>query len=412
MLFKHIWDLTVGRFILPRRDNQDNLLAGEIVQVADRLFFRSVDNLNTWEIMTYRNAGLAGGPAVLGPDAVLPTSQLPTAAGGTGTAGQLVLWLGDPKNTPTDCLFCDGDEYLRSEFPELFSVLRCRAGRPSDDRYFRVPDYRGVVPIGANAGIGARSGEAMSVDVVTRGINYTPGTHAFTTTGGAFGTAMAGNIIVANEVVPGVGSTGVVQRVDITVRGDYSDCGDRGDGSPSNCGIEIVCPGLAGGSGFTYDMTMAPVADRYGIALTNKGAGYVTPPTITITGPIGATAYAVMDGGTVREVIITSYGTGTWVGATVAFAGGTPTTAATAVVELQEGAIGVGHRGGERGHTQTAQELAAHTHSAPIESGHSRRERDGGTGVEGLGTTGSTGGGGKTATAPAFSGCGIYIRAR
>lgn len=412
MLFKHIWDLTVGRLILPRRDSEAGIVSGELIQVADRLFFRTVDNLNTWEILTTRNAGQAGGPAVLGTDGKLPSSVLPEAAGGSGTAGQLVLWLGDPITTPTDCLFCDGDEYLRSEFPELFAVIRARCGRATDDRFFRVPDYRGVMPLGANIGSGARTGAVMAIDVVTRGRDYTPGTHAFTSTGGTGVTALAGSIVVANESVPGVGSVGVVQRIILTTPGSYTDFGTKEPGSPSNCGIEIVCPGLVGGTGFTYDIVMAPVADRYGIAMTNKGAGYVTPPTVAITGPLGAQAYPVMDGGTVREVIITNPGTGTWVGATVAFSGGTPSTAATAVVDLQEGAVGVGHRGGERGHTQTVEELVQHLHSAPKQSGNSRRERDSGTGVEGMGSTGNKGDGAPTATAPAFTGCGIYIRAR
>jgi hypothetical protein len=412
MLFKHIWDLTVGRLILPRRDTEVGIVAGELVQIAGRLFFRTVDNLNTWEILTTRNAGQPGGPAILGADGKLPFELIPESAGGNGAAGQLVLWLGDPTTAPTDCLFCDGDEYLRSEFPELFAVLRCRAGRPTDDRFFRVPDYRGVMPLGAHIGAGARTGAVMAIDVVTRGRDYTPGTHAFTSTGGTGPTSMAGSIVVVNELVPGVGVVGVVQSIILSTPGSYTDYGTKDPGSPSNCGIEIVCPGLAGGTGFTYDIVMAPVADRYGIAVTNKGAGYVTPPTVAIVGPLGAQAYPIMDGGTVREVVITNPGTGTWVGATVTFTGGAPSTAATAAVELQEGAVGVGYRGGERGHTQTDGELARHRHSAPKESGHSRRERDGGTGVEGMGNTGYQGDGFKTATAPAWQGCGIYIRSR
>jgi hypothetical protein len=116
--------------------------------------------------------------------------------------------------------------------------------------------------------------------------------------------------------------------------------------------------------------------------MTNRGAGYTSPPDVIISGPsiVGATAVAVLDpAGDIREVVVTNPGTGDPTGATVTFSGGGPSTPATAVIARWSSPSIPGDLGGEQQHVQLVPELAAHGHNAW--HGNSFRERSGGTGV-------------------------------
>jgi hypothetical protein len=146
--------------------------------------------------------------------------------------------------------------------------------------------------------------------------------------------------------------------------------------------------------------------------MTNPGSAYVSPPAVTISGPsiTGVTATAIVRGGLVAQVVITDRGQGDITGATVTFTGGGGAGAAASIAMWGTDVL-AGDLVGDQYHPQLAHELAAHSHSAPIQSGNSRRERSGGTGVEGLGQTGVTGGTDGIPMYPPGLGVGFYIRA-
>jgi microcystin-dependent protein len=78
-----------------------------------------------------------------------------TADGAVGAAsagvpvGSVVLW--PAPAPPTDWLTCDGASLLRSAYPDLFAVIGTTYGA-ADGTHFSLPDYRGRVPVGLNAG--------------------------------------------------------------------------------------------------------------------------------------------------------------------------------------------------------------------------------------------------------------------
>lgn len=72
-----------------------------------------------------------------------------SAASGGMPVGSVVLW--PAASPPTDWLTCDGASLLRSAFPALFAVLGTTYGA-ADGTHFLLPDYRGRVPVGLNAG--------------------------------------------------------------------------------------------------------------------------------------------------------------------------------------------------------------------------------------------------------------------
>lgn len=70
-----------------------------------------------------------------------------------GMAGMVQMYAGSTE--PNGWLFCDGDEYLKSDYPLLYAVIGDTYGdpnkgavAPSDSKHFRVPDLRGRMPIG------------------------------------------------------------------------------------------------------------------------------------------------------------------------------------------------------------------------------------------------------------------------
>lgn len=54
-------------------------------------------------------------------------------------------------NSPDGWLFCKGHDLLKEDYPELYEVLGTTYGTPSDEDYFRLPDFCGRVPVGHNA---------------------------------------------------------------------------------------------------------------------------------------------------------------------------------------------------------------------------------------------------------------------
>ena len=74
-----------------------------------------------------------------------------------GFAGMIQMFAGS--TTPTGWLFCDGSQYLKTDYPELYATIGDIYGdtskgwvAPTSSSYFRVPDLRGRFPIGVGNG--------------------------------------------------------------------------------------------------------------------------------------------------------------------------------------------------------------------------------------------------------------------
>jgi hypothetical protein len=87
------------------------------------------------------------------------------------------------------------------------------------------------------------------------------------------------------------------------------------------------------GTTFTKSGGIAPT-----VTITNAGAGYVSTPTVAITGGHGSgvTAHAIMSGGIITQVIVDHPGSGYVAGdtLTVVFTGGSPSTSAVATAKI------------------------------------------------------------------------------
>jgi microcystin-dependent protein len=66
--------------------------------------------------------------------------------------GEIVTFAG-PSNPSTNFLPCDGSSLLRSDYPDLFTVIGTTYGA-ADSSHFNVPDLRGRAPIGEGSGPG------------------------------------------------------------------------------------------------------------------------------------------------------------------------------------------------------------------------------------------------------------------
>jgi hypothetical protein len=159
-----------------------------------------------------------------------------------------------------------------------------------------------------------------------------------------------------------------VVKVDVVTGGQVSGVTASANPTtdPSNVSLTIPAFG-APGIGFTYDFLLAPTssaAQGWNIRITNRGEGYTSAPEVVISGGavVGATARAVMDGTTVREIIVTNIGNGDPTGATVTLNGGGWTVQATADIVFQTSPTVPGDYGGEQQHTQTRYEVGNHYH--------------------------------------------------
>jgi hypothetical protein len=372
---------TLGRLVLPQVDADPGTpLAGELWILSedgedDKAKFRNNADDATLRLLTDADLGVPNGVASLGSDGLVTSDQLPSTFGAffSMPIGGMFDWPGPPETVPEACLVCDGSEYLRSEYPDLFALLRCKFGRPSTDEYFRVPDKIGRVAYGAWSY--PNSGLVRRVDVVSRGQGYTPGTYAFTFTGGTFSTAATGLVTVVTETVPGVGATGVIDSVTIVTPGLYTSLGTATAGTAENCALVIPGAALPGGTGVEYDIFAQPIAGvrppyAWSIHITDHGTGYTTPPEVSFTGGTlkGATAYAVIRDGGVAEVIVSCPGYGPLTSVTVVFTGGDGSGAA-AEVYADQAYLLPGEYAGSEAHPPLESELPAHIHSFTLEPG-------------------------------------------
>jgi len=69
---------------------------------------------------------------------------------GFPTVGTILCWAGNNmQNLDTDYLICEGGEYSKSIYPELFNVIGNRYG--GTDPLFKVPDFRNKMPAGSQS---------------------------------------------------------------------------------------------------------------------------------------------------------------------------------------------------------------------------------------------------------------------
>ncbi len=371
-------DVLAGRILLPTlAEAPGSPTASQLWQIANQIFFRNAADDATVRLLSTADMGVANGVATLGTDGLVTAAQLPselTAAVSVPIGGGL-NWYGDPNSIPSAFLVRDGAEYLRTDYPELAAALRARFGRATNDLYFRVPDDIGRQSHGAWSY--ENSGYVRRVDIFTRGQGYTPGSYTFTFTGGTFSSAATGRVVIANETVPGVGTTGVVQRVEIVTPGEYTSTGSAASsGTAANCAVTIPLAALPGGTGFVYDIFAQPLASTrapyaaYSVQMDNHGTSYTSPPEVVITGAtlLGATGYAVVRNGGVANIVLTNPGTGSIAGATVTITGGAG-SGATASLRTETRYALSGDYIGEEQHVPLLAELVAHTHTMVTNQG-------------------------------------------
>jgi len=156
--------------------------------------------------------------------------------------GQVIAYVtADP---PTNVLPCDGSQYLRTDYPELYAILDSAFIVDAD--HFAVPDLMGRVIVGAGSGSGltARavddSGGLESVELTTGTLpshSHSSVNHSHSDTGHthAYVPAVA-SLVTSGELpipigaaIPGVASTGVgfssISSENVTINA-------TGDGDP------------------------------------------------------------------------------------------------------------------------------------------------------------------------------------
>lgn len=421
MKFLGIISATFGRLLLPLR-NANGASTGEVYVDANRLKY--IDNSPSpteRTVLTDQDLGAPSGVAPLGATGIIPAQYLPPSTPGSTASGvpigTFLPWGGDPRGTlPTGYLPCAGDEVFQADFPDLFAVFGHRYGVPSDySLKFRLPNFIGRSVMGSPDGNDMAAGQVHKVVVRNPGIGF-PTSTTITASLNSVGSAIITTPVSVRLVT---NASGGVERVDVLDGGLVSGIVlGESTNSMGASSVNLLINPTVGASQFSYDIIVSPVnsgAQSWGVRLTNKGEGYSSTPSVTITGPslTGATAVAVMEGARIREVIVTNPGVGDPTGATVAFSGGAPSTPATGSVLFWTSPIAFADYGGEQQHVQTTAELVAHTHTADIsdEAGNSSRFASGAGAPEGTATTDSRGGGAPFPLLPPYLGVLIIVRA-
>lgn len=373
MLARLIHDLTKGRLRIPFRAGA-SAIPGDLR--LDNRVPRLVSNETTprdMRLLTDLDLNTPGNPPALREDGTLEPSVIPsntsggTASSGGELVGEIKAWAGHPLRVPAGWLTCDGSETLIVAYPNLFATLGYLWGRPSNPAlYFKLPNLVGRVLIGGLGPNDSSEGRIHKINVRSPGANYIPGVY----TGLALIADAPASFATPSTVRVTVGAGGGVERVDILTGGQVS--GVQPSAAPttgeSNCSLRIPVTSIPGGAGFAYDVFLASTStdsQAWGVKLSNRGEGYTSPPDVIINGPsiVGATAVAVIaPGGDVREVIVTNPGTGDPTGATVTFAGGGATTAATADIIFWASPSVPGDLGGEQQHLTLDSEMPRHRH--------------------------------------------------
>lgn len=141
----------------------------------------------------------------------MPTSTVPI--------GVFFPFAGGIELSPEGYLFCDGSDYLKTDYPDLFSVIGVLYGTPSNSSYFRVPNMVDRFPLGAStssAYIGMYGGKNLMA--INTGM-LPPHNHSVTTyvTSAAFVGAGSVTRSVINSSASGLtGNVGAGESFDIT----------------------------------------------------------------------------------------------------------------------------------------------------------------------------------------------------
>jgi microcystin-dependent protein len=130
--------------------------------------------------------------------------------------GEIVTFAG-PSNPSARFLPADGASYLRSDYPDLFTVIGTIYGA-ADSTHFNVPDLQGRIPVGVGSGsglstytLGQVGGEETHVltgaELASHSHSDTGHVHSEVTAVPSIGAAITG--VPVPSAIPGVGVTGV-----------------------------------------------------------------------------------------------------------------------------------------------------------------------------------------------------------
>lgn len=131
--------------------------------------------------------------------------------------GLVFPFAGDTSHVPDGALLCDGASYLRTNFPDLFSVIGTTYGA-ADGTHFNVPDLRGRTVLGVGAGsglspyslaqqVGEENHTLTVAELAAHSHTDVGHTHVESIAVPAVGAALVG--LPIPSAVPGVGVTGV-----------------------------------------------------------------------------------------------------------------------------------------------------------------------------------------------------------
>jgi hypothetical protein len=352
MRFRDIFDISIGRLILPQRPLPPGV-PGEMSLEARVPRVRATDG-TAMRLLTDLEINQPGGVAGLDSNGELPPSVLPPVAT-DNVVGEVRMYSGDPLLLPAGYLVLDGSEQLKAIFPKLARAYGSIHGVGSSSAVFKLPNYIARSPLGTPVG---RTGRVGAVHVLDPGAGFTDGLHLINVVGG---------IAVVVAVVEVAVSGGKVLAVRVVNPGNYSSIGVAPVSGESNCGLTIPPSGAGGGVGFKAQFVMRPdaLAQRYYIRVVDPGAGYVPGAQVLLGGSLrGATAQAVLENGRLVRVIVTDPGNGDLNAPSVGVLA--PGGGAGAVLEFALFAADapvVGDWTGEDSHAQNAKHLAPHTHT-------------------------------------------------
>jgi hypothetical protein len=177
-----------------------------------------------------------------------------------------------------------------------------------------------------NASIGAKTGVIATVNNLTRGIGYTPGTYTGVSLSGGSGTGAVGTVIVSTA---GVNTITNIHAGTLYTNGTYLDVpltGGTGSGATANITVSgngVTSLTIANpGNNYLINDSLSAAATSFGAgistgSISNAGSGYTTGtyynvPLTTLSGT-GSLAYATITvnaSGVVANVSITSPGIG------------------------------------------------------------------------------------------------------
>lgn len=179
---------------MARRYDVSNILAPPPSSTTKRLFgvVASISPLSvTIGGDTQPTVGIASTVACAVDDRVIILAQdnvltiVGVVGGSTGHcfAGEVVAYAG--ATAPAGWLMCDGSQYLQASYPALYTAIGSAYGE-ADTGYFRVPDLRGKVPMGASTAhaLASTGGEETHVLTVGELPSHTHPVNLLSTIGG------------------------------------------------------------------------------------------------------------------------------------------------------------------------------------------------------------------------------------